>query len=508
MMDERQTCTAYVDYENLVESLSRYHSLDIVTLLNQVLERARQQFRIQRILIFGNWTLYPMPTQIDTRGVVRRACIDPGIDASLEIEESIIQGLSSKESSEVYLLISGQARYLEALKHLHQAHKRSILWTLVPLSEQEQTWSTAHETLSLPSTLARYKWSRHLLLQAFILETAQASTQVSNGLTLPSLREVLQQSSALEAQADSLLSLALRERILLLQEAPDLLQEPQVILNKRHELTQQALQIQERILNTVCVLQEKRGWVAFSTLDKALSTHRLLAGNQNFRHNWIELLIESGSLLSTRRASPSNQFMTTTVCLNPVNEQAIKEHKREYNLTTLICVADIYEQRRRKVWISVGQLRRCLTAHMTYTEAHATLKQALEQQVLQSETRPSKRNPDHNITVVWENHQHPLVQEKLTRRDRLLLTSYALLTQRDFRVSESLLLEEFSAAEHLSEDEARYWLRLLVQERIVWMTPLEAQVSTGEHILSLDQDDPLVHQLLEHVEQGMSEVKE
>jgi hypothetical protein len=508
MKDERLTCTAYVDYENLVDTLSYHHSLDIVTLLNQVLERARQQFRIQRILIFGNWTLYPMPTRIDARGVVRCACNDPGTDASLEIEESIIQGLASKESSEMYLLISGQARYFQALKRLRQAQKSCVLWTLVPLSAQEQTWSSAHETLRLPPTLVRPKWTRQILLQALALETARASAPEGEPLTLPTLREILQQRPALEAWADNLLSLALRERILLLQEVSDPLQEPLVSLNKRHELSQQAWLIQEHILNTVSILQQSRGWVAFSTLEKALSTYNLLAKSQQLRQHWIEMLVEHGDLQSKLRTRPGSQLTTTTIRLNPSSTQDAIAQQQAHNLSTLICVADICAYRRDQTWISATRLQRYLTLHMTYAEARATLMQAIEDEVVRSETRTGKRNPARSTTVAWINHEHPLVQEKLARRDRLLLTAYTHLAQRDFRSSESLLLEEWSATEQIAEAEARDWLRLLSLEGIVRKLPFEAQMNTGEHIVYLIQDDPLIHALLENQERQWMEVQE
>jgi hypothetical protein len=500
MKDERQICIAYVDYENLLETLSYHNSLDIVTLLNDVLERARRQFRIQRILLFGNWSLYPLPAQIDTRGVVRRACNDPGADASLEIEESIMQGLNAKESCELYLLICGATRYGRVLKRLHQAHKSCILWTLLSRREQEHIWSAKHETIPLPPTLVLQKFPRSQLLQALVLETARAALQKNGELRLPELREALQQHPTLQSEADSLLSLALRERILFLREAPDPLQDPQISLNTRHEMTRRALHIQDRILNTVRVLQEKRGWVAFSTLDKALSTYHPLSGSQQLRQNWIELLIAQGSLLSKRRPRSGTALTTSTVCLNPEDRQASSEDRVLQNLSTLICVFNGSTYRRRKAWISQSQLQRYLSGHMTYAEARATVRQARELQVLESESRPGRSDPERSIAVVRENPQHPLVQETLALRDRLLLACYALLAQRDLRAGESLLLEEFCATEHLSEDEALYWLRLFAREGLVRMKPLETSVSTGEHIVALALDDPLVRHLLANME--------
>lgn len=495
MNDERQICTAYVDYENLVDTLSHHDSLDIVTLLNQVLERARQLFRIQRILIFGNWTLYPMPARIDTRGVVRRACNDPGTDASLEIEESIIQGLAGKESSEAYLLITGQARYLQALKRLRQAQKNCILWTLLPLSAHEQSWSSAYETLRLPPTLVRQKWPREILLQALVLVSMQGSVSESNPPTLQALRESLQQRPALANWVDILLSLALREHILLLQQVPDPLQEPVVILNMHHELTQQALLVQARILNTISILQQSRGWVAFSTLDKALATYRLLAESQRLRQLWLELLVDGGDLQSKRRTRPGGEYPTTTLCLNPASDMLIIARVQEQNLKTLISATDIYAHRRRKTWISASQLCRYLTLHVTYTEARAATTRAVEEKILVSETRASKRNPAASITIVRLDYEHPLVKEYLARRDHLLLAAYAHLAQRDFRSSESLLLEDWCATELIAEEEARAWLRLLSLVGIIGKEPLEAPANTGEQLVYLVQDDPLVHTL-------------
>ncbi|HEY1352192.1 MAG TPA: hypothetical protein VGF67_21455 [Ktedonobacteraceae bacterium] len=499
-MDERQICIAYVDYENLVEALSHHNSLDIVTLLNHLLERARQQFRIQRILLFGNWALYALPAQIDTRGIVRRVCSNPG-DPSLEIEQSIIQGLSGKESCDIYLLISGQARYLRVLKRLYQANKRSVLWTLFPLSEQEEAWSSGHEIIALPPTLIRQKVPRSLLLQALVLETATSCARRNEVLTWPELRDDLQQYTFLQAEADRLISLALRERILFLREAVDPLQDPQISLNRRHEMTRRALLTQDRILNTVRVLQEKRGWVAFSTLDKALGTYYWLADNQPLRQHWIELLVTLGRLSSSRRTHPGTSLVTTTLWLNSADPPASSELLARQNLITLICVMNSLWYRRTRAWISVAQLQRRLTTHMTCAEARATVEQARAEQILLCETRPGKRNPERSITVVGENQQHPFVQEMLALRDRLLLTGHALLVQRNLRSSESLLLEEFCATERLAEDDALYWLRLLTREGYARIKPLEAQVSTGEHIVSLTLDDPLVRHLLADVQQ-------
>lgn len=508
MTDERPTCTAYVDYENLVDVLSRQHSLDIVTLLNQLLVRAHQQFRIQRILIFGNWTLYPMPSGINIRGVVRCACNNPGIDASLEIEESIIQGLAGKESSDAYLLISGQVRYLQALKRLHQAQKKSILWALLPLSEHDQIWSSEHETLRVPARLVKQKWPRQILLQAVALEAARAGKAENGSLTLPALREILQQRPTLKSWVDNLLSLALRDRVLLLQEVPDPLQEPLISLNRRHELSQQAQLIQGHILTSVSILQRSRGWVAFSTLDRALQNYALLAESQQLRQHWIELLVEQGYLQSQRRPHPDGQRSTTILSLDPSSTHTPVEQQLAQNLTTLICVLDIVSYRRRKAWISTAQLYRYLTPHMVYAEARVTLAQAVETTILTSETRVSKRNPARSTTAVWLNHEHPLVQKRLARRDRLLLVAFTHLAQRDFRSSESLLLEEWSAIEQIEEEEARTWLRLLHLVGIIQKEPFEAWANTGEHIVYLIQDDPLMHTLRANQERQWMEVQE
>lgn len=496
MKDDRQICIAYVDYENLVEVLSRSNSLDTVTLLNDVLERARQQFRIQRILLFGHWTLYALPPQIDTRGVVRRACQDPGADVRLQIERSILQGLGGKESGDIYLLISGEARYGHVCAHLDQAHKRSILWTLAPLSQQERRWQDRHAIIPLPPALVRQKFPRSLLLQALAFETAMSCQRRPGQLTLPELRDTMEQLAALPADVESLILLGLRERILFVQDATDPLQDPQVSLNWRHELTRRALLIQDRILNTVRVLQEPRGWVAFSTLEKALATYSWFADNQPLRRHWIDLLITLGRLLRAERTRPGASPPTTTLCLNPADPQASSERLMRQNLTTLICVTQGFLLQRKKSWISTTQLHRRLAAHMTYAEARATLKQAQAEQVLRSETRPAPRNPERSITLVQENRQHPLVQETLALRDRLLLAGYALLGERDLRFWESLLLDEFCATARCSEDEACFWLRLLTREGLLQTRPLEGQAKTGEHIVSFALDDPLVRQLL------------
>lgn len=496
MKDDRQICIAYVDYENLVEALSRHNSLDMVTLLNDVLERARQQFRIQRILLFGHWTLYALPPQIDMRGVVRRACQDPGADVGLQIERSILQGLDGKESGDIYLLISGEARYGRVCTQLDLAHKRSVLWTLAPLSQQEHSWQDRHTIIPLPPALVRQKLPRSLLLQALVLETATSCLHRPGLLTLPELRDALEQQAALPAEVDSLILLGLRERILFVQDAADPLQDPQVSLNRRHELTRRALLLQDRILNTVRVLQEPRGWVAFSTLEKALATYSCFADDQPFRQHWIDLLLSLGRLLKTARPRPGVSLPTTTLCLNPADPQATSEQLGRQNLTTLICVTQSFLLRRRKSWLSTTHLHRRLTAHMTYAEARATLKQAQAEQVLRSVTRPAQRDPERSVTLVQENRQHPLVQETLALRDRLLLAGYALLGERDLRSWESLLLAEFCAAGRCSEDEACYWLRLLTREGLLQTRPLESQGQPGEHLVSFALDDPLVRQLL------------
>lgn len=508
MKNELQTCTAYVDYENLVHTLSLQSSFDIVPLLNQALERVRQGFRVQRILIFGNWTLYPMPDGVDTRGVVRRPCHDPGTDATSEIEESIAQNLAGKESSETYVLISGQAHFGQVLKRLQKAQKTCLLWTLRPAGAQQTSWSSSHFLLYPPPESTGPGWTRQVLLQAVALVTARASESSGAPLALSTWREALRSRPSLAKRSDILLSLALRERILLLQDAPDPLEEPRLSLNWRHDLCQQASLLQARILHTASLLQTKRGWVAFSTLEKRLAAYPPLSGSQHLRQQWIEVLIEQGDFQRRRLVGPHTQHATTALLLNPPATTSVVAQQKIAIEQTLIVVNDMVAHRKRNDWISPGQLRRHLAPHITLTEAQAAIEQALEQTLLFSETRPGKRNPERALTLLRLNHAHPLVHEILSRRDRLVLAAYTHLAQRDFRSSESVLLEEWEASEQIAEEEARKWLRLLVLVGLIREEPFDAQRATGEHIVYIMQDHPLLYVLRTRQEREKMEVQE
>ncbi|WP_126582073.1 hypothetical protein [Tengunoibacter tsumagoiensis] len=498
MQDERQTCTVYVDYENLVESLSHRHSFDIATLLNLVLQRARQDFRIQRINIFGNWALYNLPEQIDRTGIVYRFGGDPGGDAAPEIEKSIQDVSVSKEGPQAYLLISGQAHYAKILKLLQQRQKISILWTLEPLNKPDRTLCSDYEPLSLPSSLQTSKWTRLLLLQGLVLVAARLTTPIS----LPDLVASLSLYPSFIEMIDVLLPLAFREHILLVSEDQDPLEGTQVSLNTQHIIVQEALLIEQRILNTAWILQAKQGWVAFSVMERAISTYSLLRNEQRHRHQWLELLIEEGRLLSEKRYREGRA--TTALSVGPVSEEISVTH--EQNMTTLICVVDAVARRRQRGWISATQLYRDLGLHMTHAEARHIFEQATARQFLQLRTRPGNRDPDSEVTTVQLDLQQAQVRERLVQRNRLLIITYQLLIQRNQKIVKSLLLEEFMLNGQLSEHAARYWLSLLIQSEII--QSLVVQDGRGEYIISLNHHDPLVQEIELFEKRRLSEVQE
>lgn len=506
---QRKKCIMYVDYESLPVGFSPFQYLNMDNLLADLLEKAYQRFQVQRAIVFGDWTNHANRNRLEDKGFICRPTTDTGTEVGREIQVSITESLDSNEAAEAYVLVSGRADHKLILRQLYLAGKESVLWVFVPPLSDDQSLCSSWELIIPPSTLELNSWPREVALHAVAVVADHLQSDNYAPFLISHLLEGLRKLEPYLTMPDIWLNIAVREQIILLQRSDDQFEMPYGLLNRQHAVVQKALVIRERILTTLGTMLANHDWVAFNTLEKALRIARPLSESQGFRHAWLELLVAEEVLIAKPVPQTDGSFMVTTLRLNQDHPIIAIEHRQEYlNLIRLIVIISDFTGRKSYPWMAVANLLKILTKATTRVEARATLSKAEEQGIVQLGTLPSPQNPEFAVATAQLNTIHPLVQEALTQRDRMILLTNSVLKQRRFVVSEPVLTEEIIAASQMKEDEVLFWIWLLVSEGLVGVEQISFGPKKTLNMIRLKLEDPLVKQILDQASRDDSEVKQ
>lgn len=505
MEAQLKQCIMYVDYEGLLNGLSHSRHLDIDNLLLHLLAKARQRFQIQHAVVIGDWTYHRGRAQLEAQGFLCRSLsAATGINQMLYV--SISEQIAANLAADVYILVSNQSGYDTILRALQQANKVCVLWTLVSPSPSDRMLCSEWEVIRPLENPQGILWPRQVMLQAIVLaaDVLQGSTDAP--FLLSRLREHLVRLSAFNSRADTWLAIAIREHILLQESADSAVYFGYV--NRQHAVVQKAFLMRERILSTFSVLLTNREWVAFSVLEKSLRTAKVLADNQSFRHAWIELLVAEDVLIAQQVPQPDGPFQVTALRLNLAHPAMVAlQHIQQRNLIRLIVHISNVTGRKGKDAMTVFTLLKSLMGVTTRVEASAALDQAKQQNIVQLESVTVSHRHAFPVTVVRLQQGHALVQETLARRDQCIQLTNTIIELRKTGVSEIILAKALMAEQQIERDEALFWIRLLVNEDILYVKHMLLESQETVPIIYLNQQDAIVDRLLEQTSRDTGEVK-
>lgn len=489
MEAQRKKCVIYVDYEDLMVGLSYFQYWEIDDLLVNLLEKARHHFQVQRALVLGDWSRHASRRQLESQGFICRSISGTAPEINQEILLSIAKSLDSNEAAEVYVFVSGRSSHGSLLRQLRQAGRESILWIVEPPSPSDQALCSNWELITPTGTFESSPWPRQVMLQAMILVADHLQNDPEVPFLMGHLLDRLRQLNPFNTLADRWLNVAISEQIILVQHQEDLFDSLYGYLNKQHAVVQKALLTRERILTTMSAMLGNRDWIAFSALEAALRTSKVLAESQSYRRAWLELLVAEQVLITTLVSQPDGPFTVTTLSLNRDHPVIATLHKqRVRNLIHLVILISNFMIRKGHIHMAVSHLLRILTKTTSRVEARDALNAAIEQGIVQI-NRELSQNSTSFVARVLLNQNHQFVQAAIAEYNQVILQANSVLTLRNFRVSESMLAEEFIARGKMKEKEALFWIELLVSEGI-----LSVDQGSVFKMIRIESEDPVVKQ--------------
>ncbi len=306
---------------------------------------------------------------------------------------------------------------------------------------------------------------------------------------------------------DTWLAIAIHEQILFPRLSTEGTNQVEVFVNRQHALVQKALLSRERVLLTLDVLQARSEWIAFSQLERALRSTLLLAEQKSSRHAWLELLVAQDVLVAEQHPHPHAATRTTMLRLNSTHPAVVAfPQLQKHSLTRLIVIVSNFMARKQTSWMAISRLLKSLTAATTRIEARSTLHAAEQQGIIRFEPITAASHTAFPIAAVKLVLEHVLVRDVLALRDQWIYSINETLEQRQTGVGTIVLIDKCRALLQMPEDEAFFWLQLLLQEDILYTKKMSLGDQGEIPILYLNQQDALVDQLLAPIGAKKNEV--
>lgn len=502
------TCALFIDYENVYKSL---RGQNINTTHKQLAEIFKAEALRHGEVIFARayapWDIFPEAMSVFDRHDIRPEYVEGGrkdnadLVMSLEIQE--FHRIPGRDA-DTFILVTGDGDFVHVIRILQQAKKRVVVWGVegsistrlasrVAELVNVQTFLTAHgidygsgnqsesngfRAVTRPDgPPSKDAATRSLIVRA-------ESVMLSRGwVQVPFLTLMQEMSTANTFGEDSehrrlLIVQCLEDGILETKKQPN----PKrpgtettfVLLKKENPTVMHTLKSASRVvyhMRQVLGSMPGANWVAYSLLDKAMSSDRELpqgpAGEPE-RRAWIDLCVAEGLLRLERRENPKNpEFPTSALFLSESHvlvEQVVPGEDIAPMLRRLVVLMDHYLTRSGYQWMSMGLLRQQLSL-AGQREMERAIRVANESGVIIIRQQPNQFG-SRPTTGAYLQVDNPLVKEVLDQRDLLLEGILRLYANRDVLRCEALQshLEDSLRG---SDPDDREWLSILVNHQIV-----------------------------------------
>ncbi len=502
---QSKNVSVYIDFENIAISLSEQgFVVNLDHLIERFVAQARAHGHVIKMAAYAPWGQRgTLPPLVDSAGReiadeaptrLMMANIDPVFNlpgknsADIRIARDVITDAGHSESSDVYILASGDRDFNEVLNALLQRNKTVIVWgvrgstsrqlehnpgIIIEYIEDFTTLQT-HQSLSLSTsstasdTVGSFvpsQWS------SVVIQFERLSARLGiNELTISQIINQLQEVGAVAsvARGEDLVSQAVSLGIL----KP--VSNTSVILNTAHPIVEKTLLIMNRIRTRVQNTLEMRGWayINYGFLLKGLAMERDLDRpgmneNDQWRSHWIDCLVRERVLqreLVPHRHNPDDLVpvirlgedytpINSHLAIAPPDEAEPNDWvglsleelmARDANIGKMVMRVIISVQQftsfRNFAWCPLGSLHKRLRAYdsgMTFQQA---VEYLVENGICSLGEYPNPQS-NYNTKGISINTSHPTASAVLERRDqfiRLLLNLY----ERNILIAEQNLRQE------------------------------------------------------------------
>lgn len=518
------TCALFIDYENVVKSLRGQNISATHKQLAEIFKTEATKFgEMVFARAYAPWDIYPEAMSIFDRQDIKPEYVEGGrkdnadLVMSLEIQEFLrIPG----RDADTFILVTGDADFVHVIRILQQEKKRVVVWGVEGSISNRlaarvgdvvnvQSMLSRHDVAAIPKPEApRAVWAdelpvRDMAIRALIIR-AESVMLARGWVQVPFLTLLHEMSSSTlfgpdAEQRRALIVKALEQGILETKKQPN----PKrpgtdttfVLLRKENASVAHTIKAVSRVIHHMRqTLQGMPGanWVAYSLLDKSLATDPIMpsgpAGEAE-RRGWIDLCIAEGLMRLERKENPKNPDHPTSALYlreeHPLVEQHIPGEDVTPTVRRLILYMDHYLTRTGYLWMSMGLLRRSLSAH-GQREMERAIRLANESGVVVIRQQPNQYG-SRPTTGAYLQSDHPLAAETLAARDQVLVHLVSL-----FGDQEIMSAAELAEAPGQMEADRFFpwneWMELLVNHQIL----LQGTTAEGEPGYQLNRQHPVV----------------
>lgn len=527
---QSKNVSVYIDFENIAISLSEQgFVVNLDHLIERFVAQARAHGHVIKMSAYAPWGQRgTLPPLVDSAGReiadeaptrLMMANIDPVFNlpgknsADIRIARDVITDAGHNESSDVYILASGDRDFNEVLNALIQRNKTVIVWGVRGSTSRQLehnpgvtieyiedfTNLQTHQSLSLSTssiasdTVGSFvpsQWS------SVVIQFDRLSARLKmNELTISQMINQLQEVGAVAsvARGEDLVSQAISLGIL----KP--VSNTSIILNTVHPIVEKTLLIMNRIRGRVQNTLEMRGWayVNYGFLLKGLAMERDLDRpgmneNDQWRSHWIDCLVRERILqreLVPHRHNPDDLVpvirlgedytpINSHLAVAPPDEAEPDDWvglsledlmARDANIGKMVMRVIISVEQftsfRRFAWCPLGSLHKRLRAYDTGMTFQQAVEYLVENGICNLGEYPNPQS-NYNTKGISINSDHPIAQFVLSMRDqfvRLLLNLY----ERNILISEQNLRQE----EPDREWDCDFWFSVMETENVLNVLP-------------------------------------
>ncbi|MFZ5826763.1 MAG: NYN domain-containing protein [Bacillota bacterium] len=523
------TCALFIDYENVVRSLRGQNINPTHKQLAEIFKTEALKYgEMVYARAYAPWDIYPEAMSIFDRNDIKPEYVEGGrkdnadLVMSLEIQEFLrIPG----RDADTFILVTGDGDFVHVIRILQQEKKRVVVWG-VEGSISNRLTTRVGELVNIQDFLEHYGVmpggngngpevavrvtprpdgppAKDTPTRALIIR-AEAVMLNRGWVQVPFLTLLHEMSTSNIFGEDSearriLIVRALEMGILETKKQPNPKRpgtDTTFILLKKESPTVahtlKAVSLVVHHMRQVLSAMPGANWVAYSLLDKALSSDPFMpqgAAGEVERRSWIDLCIAEGLLRLERRENPKNpEFPTSALYLSeehPLVQQYVPGEDLTPLIRRLIIFMDHYLTRTGYMWMSMGLLRRNL-ASFGQREMERSIRLANESGILLIRQQPNQFGV-RPTTGAYVDLEHPMVVETLTMRDRVLDELLDLYSSGDVVASPSLE-SRLAAVEWEVGLSAEAWIDLLIGQQILSTTT----TVEGESGYLLNRQHPVV----------------
>lgn len=477
-----------VDYESILLESSYKNVPEVDKAIYSLFNDGYNHQIIQDGVIFGDWSWIKPPINLPNN--LRCVTVPTG-----DLASNVDKIIETDNFSDIYILVSGKVNNL-ILDRFINLKKRVVLWTITdPKAEQLRMCLGWKKITWISQNISA--WPRRVNLYAIVLLFTSLSNYENNfSIDLQEFVQSIKKLPKLKLYAAQWVYIAVLENILKIKSDQES-KFPKVSLNSSHELAKEANIIATRILSASHSLLPDSTRVSFGMIEKTIRTMKVFQKNERYRQSWIELMIDIGFLSANQQNAYKSKHPTTYITPGPrFPGKASLDRIKQFQVMRLVILIDDFIRRKRYKWISTSNALRILTRSSTLAEARRSLDYSKSREIIKIEKIPNINLNGFPVSAISLNYSDEFVLDSLSKRDKVIYLLDALVTDRPYGVTLSVLTKSLIDSKSLNEEEAIFWVNTLIEESILRRVTFVKEYPVGLYHLRLD--DSIVSTAISH----------